>query len=90
MDTVTDHDTVSQSEMQTQIRMNAERVMRHTYGSIHWMQLFQHVRDDDLQKRFSEEFLAHSAAIIVIFLPMIRTNAQKLFAFFVLLFFFFF
>lgn len=62
-------------------RIPKQWCVRHTYRSVHRMELFQHVRDDDLQQSFSEELLPHCAAVVVKFLPKIRTNVQ-LFDFF--------
>lgn len=45
-----------------------------TYGRAGWRELLQHVGDDNLQQSLSEEFLAHSAAVIIIFL---RRTQQK-------------
>lgn len=39
-----------------------------TYGRAGWRELLQYVGDDNLQQSLSEEFLPHSAAVIIIFL----------------------
>lgn len=47
-----------------------------TYGRAAWRELLQYVGDDNLQQSLSEEFLAHGAAVIIIFLA--RTQQRDI------------
>lgn len=47
-----------------------------TYGRAGWRELLQHVGDDNLQQSLSEEFLAHGAAVIIVFLT--RTQQKDI------------
>ena len=38
--------------------------------------MFEHVGDDDLQQSFSEELLAHRAAVVVVFLYGTHTRTH--------------